>query len=154
MLFTETKLNDFLQKLNVYEWNQFLKFLDSPFFNKNEAITNMVAQLSVAYKKGHTADITKLEVWRFLKEKKPYNDLKFRRYCSDTVSLLETFLANLHFQKHSNLVRAFTLAEFNERGLDSHFSKNIAYLEAQTQKRKVIDSFDYLDRLFFISSKS
>lgn len=143
MFFSETKLHDFVSKLNVYEWNQFTKFLASPFFNKNEDIIKLIASLSPYYKKKNQIAISKNEAWSLVYDTKKYNDLRFRRLCSDTVSLLDVFFAITQFQKDPNQQRVFTLAAFNERGLDKYFLNNLNYLATQSKKRKSIDSYDY-----------
>ncbi len=143
MLFSETKLHDYLSKLNVYEWNQFLKYLASPLHNKNNEILDFCQWLSGFYKNEKAHKLTKTEVWKALYKTKAYNDLRFRRVCSDTLALVEDFFAYLQYRKEPNQKWAFVLAAMNERDLGKYFPANYAYIERIQEKDQAIDSYDY-----------
>ena len=89
-----------LQALNIYELNRFKKFLHSPYFNVNDQIRNLFAAWEPVLR-GETDQVPmRSESWSSSTSGKEYNDLKFRKLCSDLLKLFERFLAQEAFEKN------------------------------------------------------
>jgi len=91
------KIHTALESLDIYELNAFSKFIDSPYFNQNEKISNYFHLLEAAIRNGE--DLTEIEdqtAWEYC-TKEPYEDVKFRKLSSDLYKLFERFLSQTQF---------------------------------------------------------
>jgi len=94
------KIHTALESLDIYELNAFSKFIDSPYFNQNEKISNYFHLLETAIRNGE--DLTEIEdqtAWEYC-TKEPYEDVKFRKLSSDLYKLFQKFLAQKQFDKN------------------------------------------------------
>lgn len=65
-------------------------FLASPYFNKSKDLERLFTELTQRLAKEQS--LKKEDVWSKLWPKKKYNDVRFRKFCSDLLKLLEDFL--------------------------------------------------------------
>ena len=99
-----SKLYSILEYFDKYEQNRLRKFIISPYFNKNEAIIGLYGLLIDHLNKDKDSDISKEELWKKIYPKVDYDDVLFRKNCSDLLKLIESYLAfNLEFAS-SNLI--------------------------------------------------
>lgn len=88
-----TKLYATLQAFDKYEQNKFRKFLQSPYYNKDETILQLFEEL-VSHINGSSGhQLTKEKIWKKIRPKSAFDDVRFRKYNSDLLKLAETFLA-------------------------------------------------------------
>lgn len=90
------KLYSILSHFNKYEQNRLRKYLQSPYFNRNELLVQLfevfiedINQQS----KIEGADLSKAKVWQQLSPNTDYDDIRFRKLSSDLLKLVENFLA-------------------------------------------------------------
>ena len=93
----ETKLFHSLDALNVYELNRFNKYIQSPYFNRNERYNRFFELLEPALRREENAP-SKESVWAALYPGKAYDDRKMRKFTSDLLKLLEAFLAQERYE--------------------------------------------------------
>jgi len=95
------KLVSLLKSLSKIDLNRFDKYLKSPFFNENtEQITLFeILNRYLRHPDLDSMELKKQEVWQKLFKTTPYNDITFRRICSD---LTQNVLNYLSFKEYKN----------------------------------------------------
>ena len=88
-----TKLYSILEHFDKYEQNRLRKYLQSPYFNKNQTLIDLFELLTEDANSEKKKEIEKEIVWTLLGLKSPYDDVRFRKYYSDLLKLVEGFLA-------------------------------------------------------------
>jgi len=95
-----TKIYQVLKQFNPYELNRLRKYVQSPFFNVNERISALL-DVCVDEIRAETDDeISKDETWKRIGEDGPFNDVRFRKHCSDLLRLVEGWLAQEQYQEN------------------------------------------------------
>jgi len=100
-LVSETKLSDVLSQFTVYELNRLRKFVESPYFNRNEVLISMLGEINEMIRKNGPNQLSKGELWSRVMGTEPYNDARFRKLCSDLLKLCERFLMQEMFENNS-----------------------------------------------------
>ena len=88
-----TKLYSILEHFDKYEQNRLRKYLQSPYFNKNQTLIDLFELLTEDAHSEKKREIEKEDVWTLLGLKSSYDDVRFRKYYSDLLKLVEGFLA-------------------------------------------------------------
>ncbi len=93
-----SKIYSILEYFDKYEQNRFRKYLASPYFNKDENLIKLFEVLLHDINLRRKPSFEKIDVWNKLGTKKSYDDVRFRKYCSDLLKLLEGFLAQQSYE--------------------------------------------------------
>lgn len=89
----KSKLYLILQQFDKYEQNRCRKYLTSPYFNRSQELMQLYEAL-VSELNGETRNaLEKEQLWAALQPGKAYDDVRFRKYCSDLLKLVEGYLA-------------------------------------------------------------
>ena len=86
-----TKVYAILAYMSKLEQNKFLKFVGSPYFNKSEELLSLSGALFEHINSGSDKDMEKEQLWKKMVPRKAYDDVRFRKYCSDLLKLAEDF---------------------------------------------------------------
>lgn len=86
------KLFQTLGYLEPPEVKRLLRYLKSPYFNQSKTLVRLCELLLAYVEKGKTGFIRE-EIWRKLVPGTAYDDVNFRKYCSDLLALVEGFFA-------------------------------------------------------------
>lgn len=89
----KSKLYSILEHFNKYEQNRFRKYVSSPYFNKNETLVDLYEILIDEINTKKQVGITKESLWKRLIPDKGYDDVRFRKHCSDLLKHVEGYLA-------------------------------------------------------------
>ncbi len=95
-----SKLYTILEYFNKYEQNRLRKFLTSPYFNKNEALVKLFDLLADRIHSGEKTELAKELVWTLLYPDDSYDDVLFRKNCSDLLKLVESYLAQQVYENN------------------------------------------------------
>jgi hypothetical protein len=97
-----SKLYSILEYFNKYEQNRLRKFLISPYFNKNEALIKLFDALTnqINLKGSNASEWNKEELWAVLYPTEVYDDVFFRKNCSDLLKLIEDYLAQQVYEEN------------------------------------------------------
>ncbi len=87
-----TKLYSILEHFDKYEQNRLRKYLQSPYFNKNQTLIDLFELLITDLNSPKNKLFEKENVWALLGLPQPYDDVRFRKYYSDLLKLAEGFL--------------------------------------------------------------
>lgn len=88
-----SKLYTILQHFDKYEQNRCRKYIQSPYFNRSEELFNLFEIFIKDINRPKPRSLEREEIWKKLQSKKKYDDVRFRKYCSDLLKLVEGFLA-------------------------------------------------------------
>lgn len=124
------KLTEILTAFSRYDLNRFKKYVQSPFFNENEAIVQLYERIydrmevleenAFVSKEGWQRFVE--EVWATLYPRKAYSDQKMRRLVSDLNQLAQDYLAYKVYEGQPLTRLNNMLAALNERHLNKHFA--------------------------------
>lgn len=114
-----SKLYSILEHFDKYEQNRCRKYINSPYFNKDENQSILFDFLIQDINKhclngGPKKEMDKEKIWNKLKISYKYDDVRFRKYCSDLLKLVEGFLSQKIFEE-KELSKANFLMEAVER---------------------------------------
>lgn len=102
-----TKLFKNLKNLDKQEFNEFVKFVNSPYFLKRKSLPPLLKVFAEYYPE---LNISKMELYTRAFPGAKYNDMLNRKYFSELNRMLEEFLAVSSFRK-DNYMYAFKLTE-------------------------------------------
>lgn len=102
-----------LQELTVSEHKRFLKFLQSPYFNQSKTLILLYENL-LRYIEAQKNGFHREEIWKRIFAHQKYDDVNFRKYCSDLLKLLETYLAHEQSAR-DDINQAINLLDFVAR---------------------------------------
>jgi len=132
------KLTLLLQTFSSNEHTQFRKYLLSPFFNENKTLLKLY-DIFAKNLKARQPFTDKNAIWSRLCPKLAYNDVRFRKYCSDLTRLGENFLIYYEFDTNEVGKNIHLLRSLNKRQLDQHFSAK------ETKTRRTIEALSHRD---------
>ncbi len=117
------KLTNLLDSFSNHDLARFKKFVYSPYFNENGDLSNLFDILMPHFLlSGKTENIPgKLGLWKKLFGKKTYNDVQFRRLCSDLTKLAYSFLAYQQLKNEAISEQVQLLRGVNNPKLKKHF---------------------------------
>ncbi len=141
----QNKLTSLLDSLNVYEINRFRKYLQSPYFNEENRLLRLLEILTSNKKMPISNNsLSKEAIWQELEEKNvPYNDTKFRRYCSDLTRLTLQFLAQEMYQEDEMLEQQNRLTVIQERKLEKFYHSGFRNAEKTLMQNQIRDANFY-----------
>jgi len=95
-----TKVFTILQYFSKYELNSLRKFVLSPYFNVNEDLMRLF-DLYLALLDKPDREISREEAWQqIVIDGRPYDDVRYRKYNSDLLKLVEAFLAQKVYEEN------------------------------------------------------
>ncbi|MEO6760027.1 MAG: hypothetical protein ABIO24_11285, partial [Saprospiraceae bacterium] len=108
------KVFQVLQYLDASECKRLLRYVHSPYFNQSKPLQQLCELLLRQIDLGR-ATFSRTALWQKLFRDQPYDDLNFRKYCSDLLGLVEGFLAQEMFQQQPERAALATYAFVVER---------------------------------------
>lgn len=140
------KLVSLLKSFSKTDLNRFEKYLISPFFNENKEQIKLFEMLN-QYIRNPEADlkvVKKQEVWKKLFNRTPYNDILFRRICSDLTQMALHYLAIKEYKSQPLLVETNMLSATNSPKLEKHFNGIMRKIQTRQGEKKMRNaSFHY-----------
>jgi len=131
-----SKLYSILQAFDKYEQNRCRKYVQSPYFNVNEELIQLFETLIDHINETPEDELCKEEVWCVLQPSKRYDDVRFRKYCSDLLKLVEGFLAQEVYEDR-RLDQANNLIEaVGERKLEKLYKSTMRRARRLLEKQK------------------
>lgn len=93
------KLFNILTYLDKSEIVRCRKYLHSPYFNNSENLANLF-ELFLELVVKDAEEIPKEKIWKKIFPKEKYDDVRFRKLCSDLLKLIEGFLAQQLYEEN------------------------------------------------------
>lgn len=120
-----SKLYSILEYFDKYEQNRLRKFIISPYFNKNDAIIALFDLLIEHLNSCKEADLSKEELWSRIYDNDIYDDVLFRKNCSDLLKLIESYLAQQVYEKNPIHKANFLIEAVGSRKMNKLFNTSI-----------------------------
>jgi hypothetical protein len=143
----ERKIVSALECLSVSELTGFRKFLQSPFFNVNQAVLRYYEILERAIRQSENInEVSSDKLWNQVFTDQPFNNQQFLKLNSDLVKLLEEYIAQKEFESSSSL-RAFLKVEgVRKHGIENLYNGILAEVERLDNREFNQSSAYYLTR--------
>ncbi|MBK8563255.1 MAG: hypothetical protein IPN76_07885 [Saprospiraceae bacterium] len=133
-----SKLYSILGKFDKYEQNRLRKFLTSPYFNRNEALVLLFDLLVAHNNEKASTELEKAMLWEKLYPRESYDDVLFRKNCSDLLKLVEDFLAQQVFEANPANQAIFLIEAVAQKKLEKLYNTTIKtarrHVEQQSHK--------------------
>jgi len=95
-----SKTYTILQSFDKYEINRIRKFLESPYFNSNQAIIDLFEIIIKNISSTKEKELEKEQVWEKIYKEKKFDDVRFRKLNSELLKLVEQFLAQQIYEEN------------------------------------------------------
>ena len=113
------KVFSILRKFDKYEQNRLRKFVQSPYFNRNERLEKLLELLIKDINSGaEMISLDRSETWIKIGHSGPFDDVKLRKDFSDLLRLAEKFIAQEYYEKNGLYEAEFLLAGINEKKIN------------------------------------
>lgn len=86
------KVYQVLQLFEKSELKKLMKFLQSPYFNNSKTLIALCEIFLDLIEKGQKEGFSKELVWKKILPKEKFDDVNFRKYSSDLLKLIESFI--------------------------------------------------------------
>ena len=145
----DNKLYIVLTHFDKIAQNRLRKYVRSPYFNVNETLMAFFDILTNHINKnGKAGNLEKEDIWAALFPKESYNDVRFRKLCSDLLKLVEGYLSqevydDNNLQQASNLLEALSHKKI-EKLLSSSVRSAQLVSDQQYQKSAGFYYYQYL----------
>ena len=120
-----SKTYTILQSFDKYEINRIRKFLQSPYFNSNQAIIELFEILIKNVLATKDKELIKEEIWNKVYKEKSYDDIRFRKLNSELLKLVEQFLAQQVYEKNPIRKAVHLMEAVGDKRLDKLYSSTM-----------------------------
>lgn len=131
------KIFQTLECLEQVETKRLLRYLKSPYFNQSKTLVRLCELLLAQIERGKNG-FSREDLWRKLFAPAPYDDVNFRKYCSDLLGLVEGFMAQEAIQQDPGRMNMELLKFVSARKITPLYNSAVnsarAAIEAQTYK--------------------
>ncbi len=149
-----SKIYSILKYFDKYEQNRLRKYILSPYFNKNETINTLFEVFIDDINSEQSTELEKEDIWRIVQPDTSYNDVRFRKLCSDLLKLVEGFLAQQVYENNPLHQATYLIEAVGAKKMTKLYntSMNSARRLSQRQLMKPASYFFYqyqIERNFF-----
>lgn len=121
------------------------RFLESPYFNSSKELLKLFLECNKLIDKGKK--LGKQLLWTKIASNKSYNDLRFRKYCSDLSKLMEQFLAQQAFEQDEIQQKVFLLKSLHQQEQRAEkLAKSVVKTSAE-----MMDKHPHRDSTYFLN---
>ena len=138
-----SKLYTTLKSFDKIEQNRLRKFLSSPYFNSNQALIDLFEFLIREINQEKTTPLDKPVLWRILEPGHPFNNTRFRKYCSDLLKLTEDYLAQEAFEGHPTYKAICLMEAVGKKKLEKLFNGALKNANSRLEKQPYRDTKHY-----------
>lgn len=120
-----SKLYSILEYFNKYEQNKLRKYLMSPYFNKHEVIINLFESLINYINTEFEGEILKEDLWETLYQGEDFDDVRYRKHCSDLLKLVEGFLAQQTYEENPIHQATYLIEAVGKKKMEKLFNSSM-----------------------------
>jgi hypothetical protein len=139
MDFSEINFIKLIKSFSKHEILEFEKFICSPYFNTQSALSKIYNQLIVFYPDFNSVDLTKANIYKAVFPEKEFNDILFRKYISNLMKLAEDFLVCKDLTLNEERRMTCLLDQYDKRQLTSFFEKQLKKTESNISENAKIN---------------
>lgn len=141
-----SKLLILLKSLSDKELRWFERYVNSPFFNVNEDIRNLLAILGKYHPEYSSSKLGAEKVFSKLFPTEKFNKNKFKHAVSDTTVLLEDYLAFVEYKRQSFYKNYFLLESYNGRQINKYFTESLQQYSKSKERETFRDSTYFFEQ--------
>jgi len=138
-----SKLYSILAHFDKYEQNRFRKYILSPYFNKDQTLIDLFEHLIAHVNERLDTEVDKEKLWQHLNIGKQYDDVRFRKYCSDLLKLVEGFLAQHHYEQNTLHQATYLMEAVGKKKMDKLYNSTLKTVERLSEQQKFRPSSFY-----------
>jgi len=146
----DASLIKILSPLSVKEFNKFMLFVQSPYFNKDDYIVRLVKLFKKIHPHYRDEAIERALVFKKVFKNEPFDYLKLRRLFSATLKLLEQFFLTEFQKENSRFYHIDLMRALNARGLDKRFLKTNLKTKALVNENIIADKHNYFTKYSYL----
>lgn len=142
-----SKLYSILEKFNKYEQNRCRRYLQSPYFNVNQTLVDLYDLLidEINGKRKKQA-MEKEVIWKDLKIKGSFDDVRFRKFFSDLLKLTESYIAQEEFGADKLQETIFLLKAIGKKNAPKLQNSTLRTARLQSDQSLYRDTNFYLNQ--------
>jgi hypothetical protein len=128
------KLYTVLQTLTRIEQNRLRKYVQSPYFNANEKLAQLLELLLDNLNAPYAEEWTREHYWQALCPDEPFNDVRLRKMQSDLLGMVEDFFAQQVYDNQKMRQAIYLTQAVRQREIDNLYASTlraIAHLRAK-----------------------
>lgn len=120
--------------------------MQSSYFNVNQTLVDLYDLLikDINNKSGNRDDLNKEKLWKKLSLQPPYDDIRFRKYFSDLLKLIEDYLALVVYQDNTLLQSTLLIEAVGEKKLEKLYNTVMKDARRISEQTKLKDADFYL----------
>lgn len=130
-----SKLYSILYNFDKYEQNRLKKFLGSPYFNRNESLILLFDMLISHINEKSQANLEKIDLWNKIYVGESYDDVLFRKNCSDLLKLVEDFLAQQVFEENPIYQATYLIEAVAKKKLEKLYNSTMKSARRLTEQQ-------------------
>jgi hypothetical protein len=112
-----------LRVLEAADRKRLIRYVHSPYFNQSKTLSALCEWFLLQIER-EKFRFTKEDVWKKIMPGMVYDDVNFRKYCSDLLSLIEGFMAHEMIAQNKGLLELETLKYINKNKIEHLKSGN------------------------------
>jgi hypothetical protein len=136
----ETKVYKILMQFSKIEQNRLRKFVQSPYFNRDEVIHDLNELILDDINRNTAQVFEKEKVWKKLGLKTPYDDVRMRKYYSDLLKLVEEFLVQQAFENDLAGRQAYLIQSLRKKKLNALHNSVVKNVDQLPERNPYRDS--------------
>lgn len=151
-----SKLYSILYNFDKYEQNRLKKFLTSPYFNRNEALVLLydllISHINENAQPGRPQNgkpqtgLEKIDLWNQIYKGESYDDVLFRKNCSDLLKLVEDFLAQQVFEENPIHQATYLIEAVAKKKLEKLYNSTMKSARRLTEQQPFRHAGFYLSQ--------
>ncbi|MCB0727308.1 MAG: hypothetical protein KDD00_07585 [Ignavibacteriae bacterium] len=138
MDFAENNFITLLKSFTGKEINEFEKFVNSPFFNNQNSLIEILRELILHYPEFSSNNFTKKKIFSAAFPEKKFNDVLFRKYISNLMKLAEDYLVCKDILVNEEKRVISLLDQFDNKNLTPFFERQLTKIEKNKELNKKI----------------
>lgn len=146
-----TKLIQVFDTFSPKEWNEFLDFLQSPYFNKNKKISRLFEYLYQAHKKPSKFSLESKQVFGQVYPERKFDQVYLNKQISMLYQLQKKYLMQIDFSNSGVNQELALLRQLEKRKLNNIFNLQKKTIEKKQLERKTKDSRWYFQNFILKS---
>lgn len=116
--------------------NRLEKYILSPYFNKNQHLINLFAQLMKNIESKNAKILEKENVWKIMFPNEKYDDVRFRKLNSDLLKLVEGYLAQQIYDENPLHQAIYLMDAVARKKLDKLHNTTVASAQLLSEKQQ------------------
>lgn len=141
-----SKLYTILQHFDKYEQNRCRKYIQSPYFNRSEELVTLFGLFVKDINKPKSKGLERERLWKKIQPSKKYDDVRFRKYCSDLLKLVESFLAYENYSKDEIRQTIDLMTSLSKKKIPELYRTAIRVANRQLEKQNYRAAGYYYDK--------